>query len=750
MRKISGQFSRGILLFHLVFANHTYQSIRLYNPTIENIETVLKLGIPLDHATGKKGVFIDLTVTEDETIELIMKGLQIDVIVPDLSAHYKSRNSPVASRDFPLGSMQGNYTWDELNDRFDVLQSSYSNLISERLVIGASIEGRDIWAFKVSDNPNVDEDEPEVLYTGLTHAREPLSMMNLFYFIQQLVEQYGSDTELTYLINNREMWFIPVINPDGYVYNESIEPNGGGMHRKNRLDTNCGNCTSRGVDLNRNYGYGWGSNDTGSSPDPCSATFRGETSFSEPETQAVRDFILNRNFKDVLHYHSFSNVYIHAYGDASLPEEPDLTTLREIGNEMAKYNGYSTGTGFEVIGYTVNGDAVDWTFGDQSIIAFTPEIGTQSQGFWPPEDNVTQLCIDQLHANKVFSFIAGSDIIIHSYEILDEYLEPGQETEIEIIIQNRGLTNSVSDITVSVSSINNWVSFESELFTISEIDARDSDDISFPFSVSENAIQGEYGGIIISLNSEHSFSRTDTIEFVIGQPQTIFFDGFENELINWNVDGDWGISEDAFSGSYALSDSPEGDYQEAQETIAELNHSVNLNYLSNPMVSFSAKWDIESNWDFVRFQAFVIDSGWISLQGQFTEEGSGQPAQPLDEHGYDGFQEDWVEETIYLNQLQGEIISGFRFIQTSDNFVEGDGFIFDNFSIMGFPMGVIGDFNLDMSLDIFDLLGLADLLLFGNTPSEEQLFYCDLDGSGNLNIVDILDLSNLILGINNL
>ena len=73
-----------------------------------------------------------------------------------------------------------------------------------------------------SDNPNDDENEPEVLFTGLTHSREPLSMMNLFYFVQQLVEQYGLDPELTFLTNNREMWFIPVINPDGYVYNESI------------------------------------------------------------------------------------------------------------------------------------------------------------------------------------------------------------------------------------------------------------------------------------------------------------------------------------------------------------------------------------------------------------------------------------------------------------------------------------------------------------------------------------------------
>jgi murein tripeptide amidase MpaA len=200
--------------------------------------------------------------------------------------------------------MQGNYTWAELRQRHDDLRNSYPDIISEKIILGQSVEGNDIWAFKLSDNVNIDEDEPEILYTGLTHSREPLSMMNLFYFVQNLVNVYESDSasEENYLINERELWFVPVVNPDGYIYNEQIQPNGGGMHRKNRRETGCGPGTERGVDLNRNYGFGWGSDDIGSSPDPCSAVFRGDGAFSEPETQILRDFIINRNFKNVLHY----------------------------------------------------------------------------------------------------------------------------------------------------------------------------------------------------------------------------------------------------------------------------------------------------------------------------------------------------------------------------------------------------------------------------------------------------------------
>ena len=91
-------------------------------------------------------------------------------------------------------------------------------------------------------------------------------------------------------------------------------------------------------------------------------------------------------------------------------------------------------------------------------------------------------------------------------------------------------------------------------------------------------------------------------------------------------------------------------------------------------------------------------------------------------------------------------ITGLRFIQTSDNFVEGDGFVFDDFTITGFPNGMMGDFNLDSFVDIFDLLGIADVLIFGEDPSNTQLFLCDLDGSGTLDIMDMILLSNMIMG----
>ena len=743
-------FKASIILVTLLLtvnAQEIFQSVRVWGPTPEVIKLIAEQGIPMDHTVGKPGIFLDLTVSEDERVTLMSTGLDVEILIPNLTRYYQEMNQPAIERDFPLGSMQGNYTWDELNDHFDELRTQYTPIMTDRIIIGESMDGHDIWAFKVSDNPNEDEEEPEVLYTGLTHAREPVGMMNLFYFVQLLCENYGTDPELTYLVDNREMWFIPVINPDGYLYNESIQPNGGGMHRKNRRDTNCGDGTNRGVDLNRNYGYGWGANNTGSSPDPCSTTYRGTEEFSEPETAAVRDFVEDREFMNVLHYHAYSNVLIHPYGNASLPEEPDLTTYREVGEEMTHYNGYAVGTGFEVIGYTVNGDAVDWSYGDQGLIAYTPEVGSSSQGFWPPENHVETLCQEQVHPNKIFAFVAGSDFMIGDENIDDSVVEPGTVVTLEIEIQNRGLTDSDGPVEVLFQALNGHISLVDSIVVIDEIPTRESEIILIELSISSETVVGTETGLILSVHDNISFQRSDTIRFVVGQPSILFLDGFETGLDNWIIDGDWGLTTASATGDHALTDSPNGDYGSGQTTVAELSANIGFEFIVHPIIRFKAQWDIEENWDFVRLQAFIPEEGWVSLAGDFTEMGSGQPAQPDGEPGYDGVQIDWIEETIQLDQLNGNNPTAFRFIQTSDNYQEGDGFSIDDFTILGYPQSLQGDFIPDGTVDIIDVLALADLILLDQEPSAYQLFFSDLDNNNVLNVMDLVLLVNIIMGI---
>src|SRR5690606_38361948 len=127
------------------------------------------------------------------------------------------------------------------------------------------------------NDPDTDQGKPEVFYNSLHHAREPASLSQVVYYMWHLLETYGTDPETTYLLDNTEMYFVPCVNPDGYVHNETTDPNGGGMWRKNRRDNGDG---TFGIDLNRNYGHFWGLDDTGSSPNPESDVYRGPSAFS--------------------------------------------------------------------------------------------------------------------------------------------------------------------------------------------------------------------------------------------------------------------------------------------------------------------------------------------------------------------------------------------------------------------------------------------------------------------------------------
>lgn len=135
---------------------------------------------------------------------------------------------------FGFGSMGGFYTLAEVLTELDNMKVLFPNLITTKVSIGNTIESRPMYMVKISDNPDIDENEPEVLYTALHHAREPQSMMQMIYFMYYLLENYNSNPSVQYLVNNRELFFIPVVNPDGYEYNRSTYPTGGGMWRKNR------------------------------------------------------------------------------------------------------------------------------------------------------------------------------------------------------------------------------------------------------------------------------------------------------------------------------------------------------------------------------------------------------------------------------------------------------------------------------------------------------------------------------------
>ncbi|HIB58379.1 MAG TPA: hypothetical protein EYO41_04075 [Candidatus Marinimicrobia bacterium] len=736
-----------VVSISLLSGSSVYQQVRVFYSDPADLQEIREMGIPLDHVRTKKNVFIDLTATREQVAELESAGFQTELIHEDLTAFYQSRFNPDLKRDdgFELGSMGGNYTFAEYEAELDSLHLLYPDFVSQKESIGQSVEGRDIWAVKISDNVNQDEseNEPQVLYTGVTHAREPLGMMNLIYFIYNLCENYGVDSDVSYLMDNREMWFIPIVNPDGYVYNESIEPNGGGMHRKNRQPACDGN---EGIDLNRNYSFNWGG-DWGSSGEPCSDVYRGESEFSEPETQAVSDFIMSKDFKNVLHYHAYSNLLIHSYGSGDYPFEPDLTYLREVGAEMTKYNNYEVGTGPETVGYMVNGDAVDWSYGDQGLIAYTPEIGGWTDGFWPATDRIVPLCEENLWPNLYFAQLAGTLLGVSNVEMSQEYVNPGDLFTITFDVENIGLSESPGPVMVTVTPINSIIEFTPVTVELPALNARES--IPFPqiidMTVSSSVGIGCQSGIEIILQSgEEEFSKT--IEIAVGTPDLFMTDDAEAGMVNWI--GGWGLSDEAAEGEFSFTDSPYGDYESWVVNTMELLEPFDLTETSNPELTFKARWEIEPNWDFVQVLARSGTSDeWQPLVGDYTIFGSGNGVQNAGEPGYDGTQLQWIVETMDISEFAGEPEVYLRFTLLSDGYVERDGFFVDDIKVLALPEAEtgLGDVNGDCSVDVADILLIVDMILHPETIEDTELQYADLNHDQVIDVLDIVLLIQFIL-----
>jgi len=323
---------------------------------------------------------------EEEMNRLIASGLLFRMVHQDLEAFVEQRLAP------PRDDMLGYPTYDEITDDIHQLADDFPNIVAEPVAIGRSIEDREIWAVKISDHPDEDEDEPEILITSLIHAREVITPEVTLAVMHLLTDGYGEDERITRLVDERQIWFIPCHNPDGYVFNE--EDNGERMWRKNRRRNDDG---SIGVDLNRNFGFQWGYDNIGSSPRGRDQTYRGTAPFSEPESQAVREFVNQHDFRISLYYHSYSNLCIYPFGYDFIPaDQPEL--FRALGARLTEVSGYWVGTGWEII-YLTNGDSDDWLYGSDEhdqVLAMTIEVGNRDDNFWPPRERVEPLVNENL------------------------------------------------------------------------------------------------------------------------------------------------------------------------------------------------------------------------------------------------------------------------------------------------------------------------------------------------------------------
>ena len=400
--------------------------------------------------------------------KLKQSGYQFEILIDDVTKDYLERTKesreklklkkPGTTLGFGYGSMGGFYTYDEVIAQLDAMRGQYPNLITAKDSIGSTIQGRTIWAVKISDNPGIDEDEPEIFYNSLIHAREPEGMMTVIYYMYYLLENYGTDPEVTYLVNNRELYFVPVINPDGYIYNQQISPNGGGMWRKNLRNNGNG---IFGVDLNRNFGYMWGYDNFGSSPEPANECYRGTGPFSEPEIQAIKKFCENHNFITSCNYHSYWDVIFPPWG-YNMRQTPDSTIFNNFIGIANSLNGYRNGAFVPPPeNYPSNGDVLDWMYGETSeknrIFAVLTEVGNEDDFFWPIPQRIIPLAEENLYSNLVYAWGPGiienvpfiSSLLINSY-----YYNPLHDT-VKINAVESNPNNYQSTVSAEIRTSNN-------------------------------------------------------------------------------------------------------------------------------------------------------------------------------------------------------------------------------------------------------------------------------------------------------
>lgn len=300
------------------------------------------------------------------------------------------QSAPPRAAEFPAGD-EGYHTYAETTAELRRAATDHPDL-AKLSSVGRSFEGRELNLLKISDNVSADEDEPEVLLTCNQHAREHLTTEMCLHVGSRFTDRYAADPAIKELVDTREIYLIPNVNPDGAEFDIS----GGEYHawRKNRQPDAGG---AVGTDLNRNWGYRWGCCG-GSSANPAEETYRGASAFSAPETRAVADFVNSRvvggeqQIKAALDLHTYSELVMWPFGYTEQDTAEGMTAEearrhQDLGERMARTNGYTPQQSSDL--YITDGDVSDWTWGKHKILSFTFEMypgPLGGDGFYPPDE----------------------------------------------------------------------------------------------------------------------------------------------------------------------------------------------------------------------------------------------------------------------------------------------------------------------------------------------------------------------------
>ncbi|MCX7877598.1 MAG: M14 family metallopeptidase, partial [Ignavibacteria bacterium] len=594
-----------------------YSLVKISASTPSDFERLENAGLHIDHAESIDD-YILTWLSETEIGLLKQTGLSYLIQIPDWMEYYNSRsvmteaekraailqsveNYNVSHSVF--GSMGGYLTYQEIINKLDSMRLEYPGLISVKFSIGNSHEGRPMWTVRVSNSPNAPTGRPEVWFHSLIHAREPMSATQNIYFIYWLLENYNIHPLATYILRYRELYFTPVFNPDGYEYNRQTNPNGGGMWRISRKPCSGG----IGADMNRNFGpYAfWNWSGGGSSTVCGSETFRGDSPFDQIETFNAMNFVNSRNFRGILSYHTYGNYFIRPWGYSGTPT-PDENIFQNMSADMALQNHYTLGRSLDTFGYPVRGVTDDWYYNDSGharIIAMTPEVGTSTDGFWPPQSRILPLAQSTVWSNIYFALACGGYTAPTSLRLNKLNYSAGESGNLKVHFRNKGLMSS-PNVKIQLTSLSPYINISSASFNYNSIAPGYQDSVTLNFNILTNAPVNS--GLPIQLTirqNDTSLVHTEKIHVCIGSGILTLADSAENGNGNWTMVGGWNTTTSQFySPTRSFTESPTGNYSNSTNRTMTLASGRNIS--SNP-VTILTFWH--------RHQIEIMDNAYIEV-----------------------------------------------------------------------------------------------------------------------------------------
>jgi hypothetical protein len=499
---------------------------------------------------------VQVIATDAELAKLKKNGFSPQVVIRNLEDHYEAgmRKHSLGRPETltpPLGqgAMGGHYTLAQMEAHLDAFAKNYPKICAKKVSIGKSVENRDLWMVKISDNVAVNENEPEVFYDALHHAREPLSMEATLLFMDELLDGYGKDPEATFLINEREMFFVTCVNPDGYEYNRSIRPNGGGLWRKNRKHS--GN-NRYGIDLNRNYATGWSAPNGGSSTDPSSSTYRGTKAFSEPETAAVEAFARSRKFVNANSCHTYGELLLEPWG-YQRGSPPNKDEYDKLGKQLLAKHSMTRGAASGVL-YIASGTALDHHHAAHGSYSWSPELGSSGEGgFWPSGSNIEKIARRHQPMFRAIARTAGAALSINSITVTEVggnrngTVEPGESGAIVVKVDNNGASATVTAGTVRLKAVSSGIPIgtsTASLGIVPKFGSSSNSGTPLTFSVPLS-----YGALVIKLKLSvlgDGLVTTRDISIVLAPLRPAVDDdmekdrGFERAPVGTATTGHWG------------------------------------------------------------------------------------------------------------------------------------------------------------------------------------------------------------------